>query len=150
LHTAIDKSCNFDILNESATPHVHKHIMIPPEKRREEILCLRKTLLTELKLKCAEHLRSLIENNQFEPVKQINVIAAIKNSIQLLALKEHLLDLENTLKKEYKEIFEPIPHANLLPSSETARIQLKDTYKKIPTQQYSIPRQFQELSSKNV
>jgi hypothetical protein len=48
LHTAIDKSCDFDILNKSTTPHVHKHIMISAKKRREEILCLCKTLLAEL------------------------------------------------------------------------------------------------------
>jgi hypothetical protein len=99
--------------------------MILPKKKREAISHLHKTLLAELKLKCAECLRVLIKNDQLEPVKQIDVVAAIKNSIQILTLK---LNFEDTLKKEYKENFELIPHANLLPSSETAHIQLKDTF----------------------
>lgn len=126
LCSAVDKTCGFDLLNECATPILHKRPTVSPKKKRDDISRFHRNMIAELKLKCAEHLLSLTENNLFETVKEIDVIAAIKHSIEVLASKEHLTNLEKKLKGEYKEIFEPIPHADLLPSTETARIQLKD------------------------
>jgi hypothetical protein len=52
--------------------------------------------------------------------------------------------LEIKLKNEFKQIFSPIPHINLLPPHEPARIHLKDAYKKISNCSYSCPRQFKD------
>ena len=78
------------------------------------------------------------------PLRPFDVIAAITQSIELLASKNQLENLETKLKSEYKEIFQPIPHVDHLPMTETARIQLKDAYKVISTRQYCIPQQFRE------
>jgi hypothetical protein len=129
-HTAIDKTCNFDLLNECVTL-LCKRAIISLKKRREHILQLHKHLLTELKLKCAECLNFLNRESLFEKVREIDVIAAIKDSIERLASKDYLINVERNLKKKYKEIFEPIPHVDLLPSEETALIHLKDTCKTI-------------------
>ncbi|KAF8149947.1 hypothetical protein B0H34DRAFT_667072, partial [Crassisporium funariophilum] len=77
-------------------------------------------------------------------VAPFDAISAIKNAIEVLASKDRLMDLETKIKADYREIFEPIPHINELPTSETARIQLIDAYKKISTRSYPCPRQFRE------
>ena len=146
--SAVDKTCDFDLLNECAIPILHKRPSISPKKKRDNISHFRKNMIAELKLKCAERLSTLSKGNLFETMKEVDVIAAVKHTIEILASKEHLDSLEKTIKEEYKEIFEPIPHADLLPSTETARIQLKDSYKTIATRQYSIPRQFREHFAK--
>ena len=86
----------------------------------------------ELKWKCSECLRMLEELSLFELVTPVNVITAVKATIELLACKDKLNSLESELKNEFKDISEPIPHVNELPT-ETAHIQLKDAYKTIST-----------------
>ena len=96
-------------------------------------------MIVELKTKCAIHLQKLNNDELFESVKPFNIIAAIATSIQVLASKTELSQLEADLKTEFKDIFEPIPHIDLLPTTETARIQLKDEYKKIANRTYPVP-----------
>jgi hypothetical protein len=81
--TAVDKSCGFDILNENCITPSHRTIKIFPEKKRKQIFEFCKLLVTELKLKCAKCLEILMNNDLFEDIKQVNIIAAIKNSIEL-------------------------------------------------------------------
>ena len=146
--SAVDKTCGFDLLNECVTPFLYERPRISPKRRRDDISRFHKNMVAELKLKCAERLSMLTKDNLFETVKEFDIIAAVKHSIEILASKEHLGSLEKNIKEEYKDIFEPIPHADLLPSTETACIQLKDSYKTIATHQYSIPHQFCEHFAK--
>jgi hypothetical protein len=74
-----------------------------------------------LKCICAERLQVLEQNDYFEKIPPFNPIASIQNTIELLALKEHLQKLNSDLKEEFKQIFEPIPHINDLPAHEPAR-----------------------------
>ena len=101
-------------------------------------------MITELKTRCALHLQELNDKGLFESVKPFNVITAITASIEIIASKTKLSKLESNLKTEFKDIFQPIPHIDLLPTTETACIWLKDKYKKIANRTYSIPRQFRE------
>ena len=144
--TAIDKTCGFDILNENAahpliTPKLPR---LSPKEKRDSILHTRRQVLSELKWTCAERLRFLEQNNGFENVTPFNPIASIRKTIERLASQTELQNLENKIKSEYKSIFEPIPHLNLLPPHDTARIHLRDAYKKITTRSYSCPRQFKD------
>ena len=100
-HTAIDKSCGFNLLNECTTPIYHKRLIRSPKKKRDDISRFHKLMLAELKLKCTECLKTLTDSGLFEPVKQIDVIAAIKQSIEILASRDHLANLEKSLKAEY-------------------------------------------------
>ena len=90
----------------------------------------------------------LEEQSLFESVKPVNVIMAVKLTIELLAQKEKFISLESKLKTEFKEIFKPIPHVNELPMSETAWIQLKDVYKTISMQTYPCPCQYKDAFAK--
>ena len=95
-------------------------------------------------MRCAEHLETLERNHYFKPIPEPNYIASLKNTIERLASKQDLRDRESKLKADFDSIFRPIPHIDLLPPHEPARIHLKDAYKKISTRSYSCPRQYQD------
>ena len=146
LDTAICKSTGFDLLNENkiiplTTPTPPQ---LSPKQKRDTILQTRRQVLEELKWRCAERLKVLEQNNSFEPLRPLDHIASIRNTIERLASKQELLDKENKLKNEFTQVFEPIPHINRLPPHEPARIHLKDAYKKISNRSYSCPRQYKE------
>lgn len=103
-------------------------------------------MLAELKWVCADRRKHI--KFKFEKVKPFDVVASIKAKIEDLAAKEKLLSLETELKSEFNKVFQPIPHIDELPMSETARIQLKDEYKKIALRTYACLRQFRDSFAK--
>jgi hypothetical protein len=144
--TAIDKSCGFDLLNENTScrvaPPLRNHLS--PKQKRLLILKHRKNLLSELKLKCAQRREHLESKGLFEVIHPFNPIAAITERIHSLASQAKLNKLEANIKHDYRDVFRPIPHISELPTSETARIQLKNAYQTISKRQYDVPRQFRE------
>jgi len=143
--TAIDKTTGFDLLDSSSVmPRDTVRKMIPPKVKVKLFLEWRKAMIKELKWKCAQRLSKLTEANLFEISRPINVVTAVKNTIERLASKDKLIKCEEQLKDKFKEIFEPIPHVLMLPTTDLARIQLKDAYKKIATRNYSCPHQYRE------
>jgi hypothetical protein len=144
LDTAIEKNTGFDLLNETKpsilltpTPPI-----LSPKQKRDSINHNRHRFLAELKLKCNERRKELEASNAFEKVTLFNPIAVIMEKIAFLASQQHLNKLDDEIKEEYSQIFKPIPHINLLPDHEPARIHLKDTYKKISLRSYACPRQY--------
>jgi Aspartyl protease len=149
LRTAIDKDKGFDLLNDK--PQALPRDPPPktsPKARRTIQIKHRKIFMNELKLACAQRLQFLESINGFETVKSLNPISAIKNAIITLASKQKLLDLDLSLKKEFQPIFQPIPHVNELPTTETARIHLKNAYDTIKNRTYSCPRQYKDAFAK--
>lgn len=144
--TAVDKSCGFDLLNENSSCRVATPLFKPlsPKQKRLLILKYKKDVLTELKLKCAQRLHHLESNCLFEIAKPFNPIAAITERIEALASQAKLNKLEQEIKHEYRDVFRPIPHISELPTTETARIHLKNAYQTISKRQYDVPRQFRE------
>jgi len=57
---------------------------------------------------------------KLEKVKEFDVAGAVHKHIEILATKDLLEQKEQTLKMEYKGIFEPIPHAGELPDDVVA------------------------------
>jgi hypothetical protein len=57
---------------------------------------------------------------------------------------EQLDHLSNSVKSKYKDIFDPIPHLNELPTDVYCRIQLKDASKTFATRSYTTPRKYKE------
>ena len=118
--TTIDKESGFDLLDEnSRMPHKTMRKMIPPKERVKQILMNCKTMIEELKTKCAERLVKLESRNELRTAKPVNTITAIKTTIERLASKDKLNKLEETIKEEFKEIFLPIPHISMLPTRES-------------------------------
>lgn len=48
------------------------------------------------------------------------------------------------MKKDFRPIFEPIPHVDELPTNVLARIKLKDANKTIVSRSYTCPRKYRE------
>lgn len=80
--------------------------------------------MIELKWKCTQQRNSLENKDWFHKIEPLSPISAIITRIQQLASRDKFKSLENDIKDEYREIFEPIPHADLLPT-DYARIKLK-------------------------
>jgi hypothetical protein len=139
--TAIDKLSGFDLLNPKPSPPPPQ----PKKKLKEFFRDLqedRKLMLAELKMVCAKRKCKL--KNLFEQPKPVDVLAAVHLQIEALTAKEQLDRLSEAVKLKHKDIFEPIPHLNKLPTDVYCRIQLKDASKTVSTRSYSTPRKYKE------
>jgi hypothetical protein len=58
---------------------------------------------------------------------------------QVLAAQDANNKLAEDIIEEYKDIFEPIPHADLLPTDVLVWLQLKDEHRPIRYRKYSVP-----------
>ena len=99
------------------------------------------------KLKCAQRRHHLDDNKLLENVLPFNPITAITSRIKTLTCQKTLSKLKQDIKHKYKDVFHPIPHISELPTSETARIQLKNAYQTISKRQYDVPRQFHHIGT---
>ncbi|KAJ3495874.1 hypothetical protein NLJ89_g10566 [Agrocybe chaxingu] len=145
--TAINKDTLFDLLNETRVIPERKppKKSYSPRKVRKAIFDTRKEVMEELSF-VLQSVRAKVDAHSV--IKPMNIVGAIKSTIENLAEKERLGCIEKEIKHEFRKVFEPIPHADELPTTETARIQLKDAYKVISTRRYNCPRQFQEAFRK--
>ena len=102
----------------------------------------KKLVLAELMMVCHNRLKD--KKLQPEKVKDFNVAGAIHNCIDVLVSQEKMASPEATLKTEYKDIVEPIPHANELPRDVVAEIQIKNAEKTIKSHSYPSPQKYKE------
>jgi hypothetical protein len=66
-----------------------------------------------------------------EKLAPANLIAMVRERIEVLVAVERLQKLGENIKKDFKEVFEAIPHVSELPSDVYCRIKRKDTTKMI-------------------
>ena len=106
----------------------------------KRLLCLiqQKELVTVVKEKW------LPEHPPDETVHTLNYIAAIKDRISSIISAEILVHKEVQLKKEFREIFEPIPHVEQLPTDVQAWIKLIDPQKTIKSRSYPCPQKYRD------
>ncbi|EDR06062.1 uncharacterized protein LACBIDRAFT_329149 [Laccaria bicolor S238N-H82] len=81
---------------------------------------------------------------RLQHVKDFDVAGAVRDRIDVLVAQEQLATRETALKTEYKEIFEPIPHADELPRDIVAEIQIKNAEKTIKSRSYPSPRKYKQ------
>jgi hypothetical protein len=139
--TAIDKTCNFDLLN----PVTAK----PPRERPLTLLQSAKKVKGDLK-KVQSELKRVLEQRKVpaEPeLSKSSVIGAVRERIEILAGLEKLKALGERVKTEFKDVFEPIPHVDELPTDVYCRIKLKDSARTIASRSYSCPRKYKEAWS---
>ncbi|KAF9043664.1 hypothetical protein BDP27DRAFT_1409303 [Rhodocollybia butyracea] len=97
-------------------------------------------LVHELKSVCA------MIRPSFPPERnKTDIVAAVKEHIEGIAILEKLREHEDKLKDKYQPIFEPIPHTEDLPSSVMANIQIIDASKTIAARSYRCPKKFWDL-----
>jgi hypothetical protein len=137
--TVIDKCCGFDLFN----PPEFKPPLPPKLKLREKIkknVADRKTMVKELDTVCKLRKDALELKGLFKNVKQVDVIAAVRERVEVLAHWAELDDKGSKLKAEFKCLFEPMPHVDELPTDILCQIKLKDTEKTFQSRSYQSPR----------
>jgi len=82
--------------------------------------------------------------HRFENVKPVDIIAAVRLRIEVLAAQEELQKLGDQMKCEFKDVFSEIPHIDELPTDVYCCIKLKDASKSVQTRTYSTPRKYRE------
>ena len=139
--TVIDKVLNFDLMNPSVRPPP-----VPPKRKLRDIFNEikddRTLMVAELNMVCAE--RKVLMRRKFEPVRSVDVVAAVRVRIETLAAQEHLDRMSDAVKDKYSKVFNPIPHVDELPTDVYCRITLKDATKTFTTRSYSSPRKYKE------
>lgn len=132
LRTVIQKNYNIDLLHPMAPKPscVHK---------------TRKQLAKEVKTswwKVNKELKSMfMEFPHFsgweERVKPVNVVTAVRKQTKVLAAQEELVKWGANVVKDFKDVFDMVPHLDELPSDIFYRIKLKDSEKTITMYSYS-------------
>ena len=139
--SCVDKKTSYNFLNPAPISPPP-----PPHMRAKEQIkftkAAKKKVLTELTEVC----RKRIAENKltFKEVKDIDVIAAIRDAIEIIALKDQLEKHGDDIKKDFRPIFEPIPHVDDLPRDYMARIKLKEAERTIINRTYPCPRKYKE------
>jgi hypothetical protein len=109
-------------------------------ERLQTVRTAREGVIKELKARFKDDGDARESRN--EKVKTVDVIGAIRERIEVLAAQEKLLKLGAEMKREFSDMFEPIPHADTLPCNVFCRIKLKDASQTIKTRSYSTPRKY--------
>jgi hypothetical protein len=139
--TAINKDSGFDLIHPGG-PRQPQPVLQSWSARRLQTKRDHKKMLTELNHTCKQ--RKIKVDHEAEEVREVDVVAAIRTRIEVLAAAERLKEMGGELIREYKEVFEPIPHTDRLPTDVVCRIKLKDANKVITTRSYSTPRKWRE------
>jgi hypothetical protein len=82
--------------------------------------------------------------NSFEKISKINYIGAIKSRLETLSLEETLSNEEKKIQEEFKNLFEPIPHVDDLPTDFMVEIKLKDPNMTVKNCSYPCPQKYRE------
>src|SRR5277367_4221620 len=140
LRSCVDKKNGYNLLH----PTPVSPLITPPSPKikREQIKKQKKLALSELKAVCAA--RWLLIQPTLEPVKEMDIAAAIKSRVETLASISSLQEHEAQLRSEYSDLFEPIPHVHKLPTDCLAEIKLKDPTLRVKTRSYTCPRKYRD------
>ena len=77
-------------------------------------------------------------------LKSSDWLAAIYQKARTPATDHTLLELETKLRKQFQDVFEPLPHVDHLPKDPVARIRLKNPEHTIRTRNYACPRKWKD------
>jgi hypothetical protein len=132
---------NYDLLNPAPLP-LPKPPVIKLRKHMKTTKADHIVMAKELASICAIRWERLEHEGLFEPVKDVDVVAAIHECIEVLTDWEWLQALADKLKQEYNPIFEPIPHVDRLPTDVVCEIQMKNAYKSLSKCSYSSPHKY--------
>ncbi|KAJ3878601.1 hypothetical protein F5051DRAFT_327654, partial [Lentinula edodes] len=121
--TVMDKTSGFDLMNPSA-PCPRPPCTSPVQRRRkivatyEETLELKQTLLIEFRGYVRDHPELLAS----DPVRPIDVAAAVRARLEQLSDMERLAKLGDDIKTRFADVFGDIPHMEELPTDITCNI----------------------------
>src|SRR5882762_6165651 len=99
-------------------------------------------MVAELNMICAD--RNVVMRHKYEPVRQVDAVAAVRVHIETLAAQEQLNHMSNTVKTKYTKVFTLIPHVDELLTDVYCCIKLKDASITVTTRSYTSPRKYKE------
>ncbi|KAG2737911.1 hypothetical protein P692DRAFT_20638613, partial [Suillus brevipes Sb2] len=138
LRTCIAKDINYDLLNPLADLPKKSIVPSPPKmaEYRDHVVRELKHILPEYKV---------LVDDSCEPITGIDIIAAVRQRIEVLASVEQLKERDTAIKKEFVDRFPAdIPHNDSLPSDVLFRVKLKDANKVIQQRGYDCPRKYRD------
>ena len=104
-------------------------------KLRQSVKRQRKLLL--LQLNSVGKVKREELDNEYRATGGIDVIAAIRERVEILADKAKLTEWSDKLRDEFKDVFNPLPHYDDLSDEIHCKINLKDASQTIKTRSYS-------------
>ena len=140
LRSCIDKKSGYNLLNN--IPVLPPSQKLSPHEKRKNIKHQKREFIKELKEVCKKRLNCI--GPSFKKVKEFDTVGAIKTRIETLALQETLQKEDKKLREEFRDLFEPIPHVNDLPTDFVAEIKLKDPGLNVKNRSYPCPRKYRE------
>ena len=123
----------------------------PPPPRKKLKIQLKEN--RELKKRALEELVVVVKQKWLprrakdETVKDLDIVAMIRNGIATIGLLQDMENQEQKLKTEFAAIVEPIPHIDELPTTVLAQIKLREAEKTIRSRTYPSPRKYAEAWS---
>jgi len=141
--TVIHKPTNINLLDKNSFQSkktIRK--FTPLSKQRRAISHLHKSLLAELNIVCSKR-RHLYEGVPDTPAHSF--LAVIRTKIESLAYQDSLKHHENKARTLYADIFNPVPHVDRLPITDSVmRIELKDNKRFVQKRNYTIPKHYEK------
>src|SRR6202522_3846523 len=99
-------------------------------------------MIDELTIVC-QKLRPIIDSS-LEKTADLDIVSAVRQRIESLALEASLRKEEAEIREDFRDLFEPIPHVNRLPTDCLAEIHLKDPTLRVKGRSYPCPRKYRE------
>src|SRR6202522_3861883 len=99
-------------------------------------------MIDELTIVC-QKLRPIIDSS-LEKTADLDIVSAVRQRIESLALEASLRKEEAEIREDFRDLFEPIPHVNRLPTDCLAEIYLKDPTLHVKGRTYPCPRKYRE------
>lgn len=153
--TVVTKQANFDLLHPCSPvtcPAPVSFAAIHTQKVWDN--CTYSRALPFYHLATDEIPLAVLIDPAYEQLCNSDIIADIHTNIERLAFMDHLKSLHDEIKEEYKDVFQPLPHAETLLTHTTCKIKLKNADKVITSCSYSCPHKFckawQTLIEKNI
>jgi hypothetical protein len=144
-NTCIAKGSGYDLLNPPPTPEIKDPLMSLQGKHRElrHLVKEQKKLLL-LQLKSVGRAKKRECDEKYQITEGVDVVAAICARIEILADKDDLIQRNNKLHEEFKDVFDPLPHYDDLSDEIHCKVNLRDASKMIKTHSYSCPRKYRD------
>ncbi|KAG1855249.1 hypothetical protein F4604DRAFT_1932309 [Suillus subluteus] len=141
LRTCIAKDTNYDLLQAPTVLSTTATKSPSTPAFGPDLFWMKRNVVNELKHVLPE-LKDIVDN-ECEPVKDIDVVAAVQSKIDNLLYQAELKELDVRMKSEFKDRFPAdIPHNDTMPKDVLFRINLKDANKIVQLRSYDCPKKY--------
>lgn len=138
---AIEKTNGYDLLKPPICRH-RKQVTNCKTAMAKTKKC-KKLVLTELVSVCKQ---CLAEGKMVpEEVRPVNVAGLIRDHVEFLMFQQKVGDIEKQMLTKFEDVFQLLPHVQMMPKNVTARNKLKNAEETIKTWMYACPQKFWDV-----